>query len=232
MIEQFTRTSLILGEKGLSRLEACRVAVFGIGGVGGFAAEALVRAGIGAIDLIDRDVVDITNLNRQIMALHSTIGMEKVEAMKQRILDINPNIRVEGHKCFYLPETAHMFDFSQYDYIIDAVDTVTAKIELAVQARRAKTPIISSMGTGNKMDPSQFEIATIDKTAVCPLARVMRKELRQRGITDLKVIFSREQPQKQKERGVPGSISFVPSSAGLMMAGEVIKDLLNNEAGG
>lgn len=223
MKDRFTRTKMLLGEEGVGKLQSSRVAVFGIGGVGGYAAEALARAGIGAIDLIDKDQVDITNINRQIIALESTVGKDKVEVMKERILDMDPSIQVTAHKCFFLPETE--FDFSVYDYVVDAIDTVTAKIDLIVRAREAGVPVISSMGTGNKLDPTRFEVSTIDKTSVCPLAKVMRKEMRKRGITDLKVVYSKEEPARQTERGVPASISFVPPAAGLIMAGEVIKDL-------
>lgn len=224
MNDRFSRTRLLLGQKGLDRLWESRVAVFGIGGVGGFAAEALARAGVGNIDLIDKDKVDVTNINRQIIASVSTVGCEKTQVMKERILDIDPQIRVTAHNCFFLPETE--WDFSVYDYVIDAIDTVTSKIDLAVRAREAGVPVISSMGTGNKLDPAMFEVTTIDKTSVCPLARVMRRELKKRGIRDLKVVYSREEPAKQQQRGVPASISFVPSVAGLILAGEVIKDLV------
>lgn len=224
MNDRFTRTKLILGQDGIDKLQSSRVAVFGIGGVGGFAAEALARAGIGAIDLIDKDKVDVTNLNRQIVATASTVGRDKVEVMKERILDIDPDIRVTAHKCFFLPETE--FDFSGFDYVVDAIDTVTAKLDLVVRAREAGVPVISSMGTGNKLDPTRFEVTTIDKTSVCPLAKVMRRELRRREISDLKVVYSKEEPIRQAERGVPASVSFVPPAAGLILAGEVIKDLI------
>lgn len=224
MTDRFSRTRLIIGEEGLQRLWNSRVAVFGIGGVGGYVVEGLARAGVGAIDLIDKDQVDVTNMNRQIIAARSTVGRDKVEVMKERIMDLDPEIQVTPHKCFFLPETE--FDFTKYDYVVDAIDTVTAKIDLAVRAREAGVPVIASMGTGNKMDPTKFEATTIDKTSVCPLAKVMRRELRKRGITDLKVVYSKEEPVKQAERGVPASISFVPSAAGLIIAGEVVKDLL------
>lgn len=213
-----------MGQDGIDKLQSSRVAVFGIGGVGGFAAEALARAGIGAIDLIDKDKVDVTNLNRQIVATASTVGRDKVEVMKERILDIDPDIRVTAHKCFFLPETE--FDFSGFDYVVDAIDTVTAKLDLIVRAREAGVPVISSMGTGNKLDPTRFEVTTIDKTSVCPLAKVMRRELRRREISDLKVVYSKEEPIRQAERGVPASVSFVPPAAGLILAGEVVKDLI------
>lgn len=227
MADRFSRTRLLLGEDGVKRLWNCRVAVFGIGGVGGYAVEGLVRAGIGAIDLIDKDAVDVTNINRQIIAAASSVGRDKVEVMKERIQDIDPLVQVKTHKCFFLPDT--QFDLSPYDYIIDAIDTVTAKIDLAVRAKAAGVPVIASMGTGNKLDPTRFEVTTIDKTSVCPLAKVMRRELRKRNITDLKVVYSREEPVKQKQRGVPASISFVPSVAGLILAGEVVKDLIKGE---
>lgn len=232
MKEQFERTGLLLGEEAVALLQKKRVAVFGVGGVGGFTVEALARSGVGAIDLIDKDEVSVTNINRQIIATHKTVGRAKVEVMKERIQEINPDCRVTAHECFYLPETAEEFSFSDYDYIVDAVDTVTAKLELAVQAKEAGTPIISSMGAGNKLDPSRFEVADISKTSVCPLARVMRRELKKRGITHLKVVYSKEEPlmpnrqiAEEGRRMLPGSVAFVPSVAGLMIAGEVIRDL-------
>lgn len=232
MKKQFERTGLLLGEEAVTLLQKKRVAVFGIGGVGGFTAEALVRSGIGAIDIIDKDVVDITNINRQIIAVHSTVGRPKVEVMRERLLDVNPDCEIRMHECFFLPETAEQFDFSVYDYVVDAVDTVTAKLELALRAEQAGTPIISAMGAGNKLDPSRFEVADISKTSVCPLARVMRRELKKRGIDHLKVVYSREEPLTPKQRleeggrrSLPGSVAFVPSVAGLMIASEVIRDL-------
>lgn len=232
MKEQFERTELLLGEEAVALLQKKRVAVFGIGGVGGFTAEALVRSGIGAIDIIDKDVVDITNINRQIIATHRTVGRPKVQVMRERLLDINPDCKVTMHECFFLPETAEQFSFSDYDYVVDAVDTVTAKLELVMQAGQAQVPVISSMGAGNKLDASQFEVADISKTSVCPLARVMRRELKKRGIHHLKVVYSREEPltpeRKIAEGGrrmLPGSVAFVPSVAGLLIAGEVIRDL-------
>lgn len=232
MKKQFERTGLLLGEEAVALLQKKRVAVFGIGGVGGFTAEALVRSGIGAIDIIDKDVVDITNINRQIIAVHSTVGRPKVEVMRERLLDVNPDCEIRMHECFFLPETAEQFDFSVYDYVVDAVDTVTAKLELALRAEQAGTPIISAMGAGNKLDPSRFEVADISKTSVCPLARVMRRELKKRGIDHLKVVYSREEPLTPKQRleeggrrSLPGSVAFVPSVAGLMIASEVIRDL-------
>lgn len=231
---QFTRTELLLGEENVEKLKHSRVAVFGVGGVGGFVVEALVRSGIGAIDIIDKDKVSISNLNRQIIATRDTIGREKSEVMKERILAINPECKVTEHKCFYLPETKEQFDFTEYDYVVDAIDTVTGKISLVMQANEAGTPIISSMGAGNKLDPTQFEIADIFQTSVCPLARVMRQELKKRGIKKLKVVYSKEPPRKPQggvpdpvtKKVSPGSIAFVPSVAGLILASEVVKDLI------
>lgn len=242
--KQFSRIELILGTEAVNRLAECRVAVFGIGGVGGYAAEALARSGVGRLDLIDNDVVDISNLNRQIIALHSTLGRYKVDVMKERIADINPSAEVIAHRCFYMPETSNEFDFTQYDYIIDAVDTVTAKLSLAVEAKRAGVPIISSMGAGNKLHPELFELSDIYKTSVCPLAKVMRRELKRLGIDSLKVVYSKEVPitptqgatdtQTPVRRATPGSTAFVPSVAGLILAGEVIRELagLNEERRG
>ncbi len=231
---RFDRTELILGREAMDKLAASRVAVFGIGGVGGHAAEALVRSGIGEIDIIDKDTVDITNLNRQLVALDSTVGRFKTEVMKERMLDINPAVKVNEHRCFFLPETSSEFDFSRYDYVVDAVDTVTAKIELVMACNAVGTPIISSMGAGNKLHPEMFKIADIYKTAVCPLAKVMRRELKARGIKHLKCIYSEEVPMEHsasgegnEERRIPGSIAFVPSAAGLIIAGAVVRDLLN-----
>ena len=234
MDQAFSRTALLLGAEAMEKLRSSRVIVFGLGGVGGHACEALVRSGIGAIDLVDDDQVAVSNLNRQLFATRSTLGMDKVEAAKARLLDINPELRVTTHKCFFLPETADRFDFTQYDYIVDAIDTVTAKLCLAEAAYRAGTPIISSMGAGNKLDPTAFEAADINQTSVCPLARIMRKELRKRGVKKLKVVYSREdaltpleaaEPDREGRRSVPGSTAFVPSVAGLILAGEVVKDL-------
>lgn len=223
MIDQFSRTKLLLGEKAMERLAASRVAVFGIGGVGGHTVEALVRSGVGAIDIIDNDVVAVTNINRQLIATTKTVGRDKVEVMRERVLEINPECKVEMHKCFYLPETKDAFDFSQYDYVVDAVDTVTAKIQIIMQAKEAGVPVISAMGAGNKVCPDKFEIADIYKTEMCPLAKVMRKELKTRGVKKLKVVYSKEAPVYKGE--VPGSIAFSPSVAGLLMASEVVKDL-------
>lgn len=232
MSEEFSRLELLIGQEAMSRLTRKRVAVFGIGGVGGHVAEALARSGVGALDLIDKDTVDVTNLNRQIVALHSTIGKSKVDVMKERILDINPECQVHAYQCFYLPETKDDFDFFQYDYVVDAVDTVTAKIQLVMEAKRCKTPIISSMGAGNKMNPAAFEVADLYQTSVCPLARVMRRELKKRGISQLKVVYSREEAIHpdfpEGEEVVPGSNAFVPSVAGLILASEVVKDLVKN----
>lgn len=232
MSEEFSRLELLIGQEAMSRLTRKRVAVFGIGGVGGHVAEALARSGVGALDLIDKDTVDVTNLNRQIVALHSTIGKSKVDVMKERILDINPECQVHAYQCFYLPETKDDFDFFQYDYVVDAVDTVTAKIQLVMEAKRCKTPIISSMGAGNKMNPAAFEVEDLYQTSVCPLARVMRRELKKRGISQLKVVYSREEAIHpdfpEGEEVVPGSNAFVPSVAGLILASEVVKDLVKN----
>jgi len=228
----FSRTELLLGAECMERLRRARVAVFGVGGVGGYVVEALARSGIGTLDLIDSDTVSLTNLNRQIVALHSTIGRYKVDVARERVLDINPEAQVNVYKVFYLPETAEDFDFTRYDYVADAIDTVTGKLMLAEQARRAGVPIISSMGAGNKLDASAFQVADIYETSVCPLAKVMRRELKKRGIEHLKVVYSREvptaSPAEEEESGkkrTPGSVSFVPSAAGLIMAGEIIKDL-------
>ena len=220
----FHRTAILLGDEAMERLNNARVAVFGVGGVGGYVVEALARSGVGALDLIDSDQVCETNLNRQIIALRSTIGRDKVDVMKERIADINPECKVNVRKCFFLPENSDEFDFREYDYIVDAVDTVTAKVHLVVKANECQVPIISSMGAGNKMNPADFEVADIYKTSVCPLAKVMRHELKKRNIPHLKVVYSKEEPIKN-ELGYPGSISFVPSAAGLILAGEVIKDL-------
>ena len=235
MINEFSRTELLLGADGMEKLKRARVAVFGIGGVGGYAVEALARAGIGALDLIDNDVISLTNINRQIIALHSTVGLPKTDVMAARVRDINPECEVRTYQTFYGPDTAEQFDFTQYDYIIDAIDTVTGKLALAVNAQKANTPIISSMGTGNKLDPTAFTVTDIYKTSFCPLARIMRKELRKRGIERLKVVYSEEEaltPEgvteelPQGRRSIPGSVSFVPSAAGLILAGEVIKDIV------
>lgn len=229
---QFSRTELLLGKESVEKLKKARVAVFGVGGVGGYVVEALARGGVGALDLIDKDVVSESNINRQIIALHSTIGRLKTEVAAERVKDINPNIVVRTHNVFYLPENADAFDLSQYDYIVDAIDTVSGKIALVERACAANTPIICSMGTGNKLDPTAFEVADISKTSVCPLARVMRRELKKRGIEHVKVVYSKEEPipsaSKDEKTGktVPGSVSFVPSVAGLIIAGAIIKDLL------
>ena len=229
MLHQFSRTELLIGKEALEILSKARIAVFGIGGVGGYTVEALVRSGIQHIDIIDNDTVCLTNLNRQIIATHSSIGKYKVDVMKERILDINPQAEVNVYKCFYLPETSSLFDFTAYDYIVDAVDTVTAKINLILQAKEAGTKIISSMGAGNKLDPTQFMVADISQTSVCPLARVMRQECKKRKIKDVKVVYSTEKALRpigdMEEPDVPGSTAFVPSVAGLIIAGEIIKDL-------
>lgn len=248
MLTQFSRTELLLGKEAMEKLKNAKVAVFGIGGVGGYVCEALVRSGVGAFDLIDDDKVCLTNLNRQIIATRKTVGKYKTEVMKDRILEINPDARVEVHKCFFLPENEDEFPFEEYDYIVDAVDTVTAKISLVMKAQEMNVPIISSMGAGNKLDASQFRVADIYKTKVCPLAKVMRHELKKRGVKKLKVVYSEEQPTRPVEdmaiscrtncicppgaahkcterRDIPGSVAFVPSVAGLIIAGEVVKDL-------
>lgn len=234
MSEAWIRTELLLGREAVERLAKARVAVFGIGGVGSYAAEALARSGVGSLDLIDSDRVEVSNLNRQLIALHSTLGRYKTEVMRERILDINPEACVHVYNCFYLPETAGLFDFSVYDYVVDAIDTVTGKIQLVLEARRAGTPIISSMGAGNKTDPSAFQVADIFDTSVCPLARVMRRELKARGIKSLKVVYSREKAGRPwgKEVGTPGSTAFVPPAAGLVLAGEVVRDLAGIRQGG
>ena len=238
MKEQFSRTRLLLGEAAMERLAGARVAVFGIGGVGGHVVEALVRSGIGEIDLIDRDMVSESNLNRQLIATHSTVGRYKVDVMEERIRDINPQAIVHKFQCFFLPENAGQFPFEAYDYVVDAVDTVTAKIELVLKAQAAGVPVISSMGAGNKLDASAFRVADIYQTSVCPLARVMRRELKKRGIGHLKVVYSQEMPlalsdsgetPPEGKRAIPGSVAFVPSVAGLIIAGEVVRDLAGVE---
>lgn len=251
MLTQFSRTELLLGKDAMQKLSESRVAVFGVGGVGGYVCEALVRSGVGAFDLIDDDKVCLTNLNRQIIATRKTVGKYKVDVMKERILDINPDADVRIHKCFFLPENADEFPFGEYDYVVDAVDTVTAKIELVMQAQKMHVPIISSMGAGNKLDGSQFRVADIYKTKVCPLAKVMRHELKKRGVKKLKVVYSEEMPTRPIEdmaiscrtncicppgaehkcterRAIPGSVAFVPSVVGLIIAGEVVKDLVKD----
>lgn len=248
MENQFSRTELLLGTKAIEKLAGARVAVFGIGGVGGYTVEALVRSGIGEIDLIDSDTVSLTNLNRQIIATKSSIGKYKVDVMQERIMDISPDVKVHVHKCFYLPETKDEFDFSQYDYVVDAVDTVTAKLQIVEEAEAAGVPVISSMGAGNKLDASAFKVADIYKTQMCPLAKVMRRELKKRHVKKLKVVYSEEKPTRPIEdmaiscrnhcicppgaehkcterRDIPGSVAFVPSVVGLIIAGEVVKDL-------
>ena len=235
MENQFSRTERLFGTPAMERLKAARVAVFGIGGVGGYVAEALARSGVYKLDLIDKDEVSLTNINRQIIALHSTLGRAKVDVMKERILDINPEAEVRTYKYFYLPETRDLFDFSQYDYVVDAIDTVTGKIGLIMAAQSANVPVISAMGAGNKLDPGAFQIADLAETSVCPLARIMRKELRRRGIEHLKVVYSQEEPRELpgpppdraegQRKATPGSVAFVPSVMGLILAGEVIRDL-------
>ena len=241
-MNEFSRTELLIGQAALEKLQNSRVAIFGVGGVGGYVCEALVRSGVGHFDLIDNDTVSLTNINRQIIALHSTIGKLKVDVMKERMLDINPDVVVLVHPCFYLPETADQFDFSNYDYVVDAIDTVTGKIEIIVQADAHQVPVISSMGAGNKLNPAMMEVSDIYKTSVCPLARVMRRELKKRHIKHCKVVYSKEkaiQPSQASlekyvadseenftKKSIPGSTAFVPSVAGLILASEVIKDLI------
>ena len=235
MLEQFLRTEMLLGSEALTRLQSARVAVFGLGGVGGYVVEALARSGVGSLDLIDSDTVSVSNLNRQILATHSTVGMLKVDAARNRVLDINPACNVKTWPVFYTPDTADSFDFTQYDYIVDAIDTVTGKLALVERAKAAGTPIICCMGTGNKLDASALQGADISKTTRCPLARVMRKELAKRGIRHLKVVYSQEEaltPTGWEEeaaalgkRQIPGSVAFVPGAAGLLLAGEVVRDL-------
>ncbi|NLK29020.1 MAG: tRNA threonylcarbamoyladenosine dehydratase [Clostridiales bacterium] len=250
MLNQFSRTELLLGKEAMERLSKARVAVFGIGGVGGYTVEALARCGVGTIDLIDDDKVCLTNINRQIIATRKTIGKYKVDVMKERILEINPKAVVNTHQCFFTPETADQFDFSEFDYVVDAIDTVAGKIELVIRSQEKNTPIICCMGAGNKLDPTRFEVTDIYKTSVCPLAKVMRKELKARGVKKLKVVYSKEPAHKPSDdmsiscrshcvcppgtarkctakRQIPGSTSFVPPVAGLIIAGEVIKDLSN-----
>lgn len=249
MLTQFSRTELLFGKEAMDKLAGSKVAVFGIGGVGGYVCEALVRSGVGAFDLIDDDKVCLTNLNRQIIATRSTVGKYKTDVMRDRMLDINPNVEVEVHKCFFLPENADDFPWDSYDYVVDAVDTVTAKIALVMKCKEKNIPIISSMGAGNKLDGSQFKVADIYKTKVCPLAKAMRRELKKRGVKKLKVVYSEEIPTRPIEdmaiscrnncicppgaehkcterRDIPGSVAFVPSVAGLIIAGEVAKDLI------
>ena len=236
-MDQYSRTRLLLGDAAMEKLKNARVAVFGLGGVGGYVVEALARSGIGALDLIDHDTIGLTNINRQLLATHSTIGKSKAQAAADRVRDIDPNIAVTVHETFYLPETADRFDFARYDYIVDAIDTVTGKLMLALQAQECGTPIISSMGTGNKLDPTGFRVSDISETRGCPLARIMRKECKKRGIRRLKVVWSEEEPltplspegieeMPEGRRSLPGSVAFVPSVAGLILAGEVIKDLI------
>ena len=235
-MEQFSRTALLIGKSGLEKLKNSKVLVFGVGGVGGYVVEGLARSGVGQIDVVDDDNVSLSNLNRQIIATLDTVGKPKVEIVKERVSKINPNAIVNAFKCFYTPQNADDFDLSAYDYIVDAIDTVTSKIELCVRAQKCGTPIISSMGAGNKLDPTAFEVTDLYKTSVCPLAKVMRRELKARGVNKLKVVYSKEEPVKftdtqgieipDGKRQIPGSVAFVPSVVGLIIAGEVIKDLI------
>ena len=252
ILNQFSRTQLLFGTDSMERLYHARVAVFGIGGVGGYTVEALARSGVGAFDLVDDDRICLTNINRQLLATRKTVGQYKVDVAEQRILEINPDARVYSYKTFYMPQTANLFDFTQYDYVVDAIDTVTGKLALVEQAQRSGIPIISCMGAGNKLDPAAFEVADIYETSVCPLARVMRRELKKRGIKKLKVVYSREPPvmpvddmaiscrthcicppgtmrKCTQRRQIPGSNAFVPAAAGLIAAGEVVKDLIGQE---
>lgn len=233
MEEIFSRTELLLGSEAMAKLKKSRVCIFGIGGVGGHAAEALVRSGIGEIDLVDNDVISKSNINRQLFALNSTVGRQKTDAAEERLRDINPEIKINKHNVFYLPENAELFDFSEYDYVIDAVDTVSAKIDIILKAKEAGARVISAMGAGNKLCAHKLEVSDIYSTSVCPLARVMRHEMRKRGITDLKVVYSKEEPLKPENKifgmngkPIPGSVAFVPPVAGLIIAGEVIADLI------
>ena len=242
-MDPFSRTSLLLGPEAMEKLKSARVAIFGLGGVGGYVAEALARCGVGALDLIDHDTVSLTNINRQILATHDTVGMEKAQAAKNRVLSINPNCKANAICKFYVPDTAAEFDFTRYDYVVDAIDTVTGKLALIAAAKEAGTPIICCMGTGNKLDPTGFRIADISKTSVCPLARIMRKECAKRGYKDVKVLYSMEEPLPshpealsdeelpEGRRALPGSVAFVPSVAGLIIAGEVIKDITGGSHG-
>ena len=240
MLNQFSRTALLVGTQAIAKLQNSRVAIFGIGGVGGYVAEALARSGVGNFDLIDNDTVALTNLNRQIIATHATLGQPKVQVMAERIHAINPEAVVHAHQCFFLPENAHEFNFEQYDYVVDAVDTVAAKIAIIMAAKAAGVPVISCMGAGNKMDPGKFQVADIFKTSVDPLARVMRQEMKKRGVKKLKVVYSTELPltpvdklegechtEAPKRRALPGSTAFTPSAAGLLLASEVVKDLID-----
>lgn len=237
-MNQFARTEILLGVEAMKKLAGSRVAIFGVGGVGGYVAEALVRSGIGAFDLIDNDEVSLTNINRQIIATHATIGRPKVEVMRDRMLSINPEAKITLHQCFFLPENQDSFDFTQYDYVVDAVDTVAAKIAIILKAQEAKVPVMSSMGAGNKINPAMFEVADIYKTSVCPLARIMRQAMKKHGVKHLKVVYSKEVPiipaASEENKGtaghpVPGSTAFAPSVAGLIIASEVVKDLTGFE---
>lgn len=245
MMEEFSRTALVLGPDAIEKLQNSHVIVFGVGGVGGYVVEALVRAGLGELSVVDNDVISISNLNRQIIALHSTVGRQKVDVICERALDINPKIKLHKHNCFFLPETANLFNFADYDYVVDCVDTVTAKLSIIENTAAVKSsiPLITCLGTGNKLNPMGFEITTVEKTSVCPLAKVMRKELKERGISGIKCVYSKETPvnatvkstdsdennceNENKNRHAPGSVSFVPAAAGLLIASEVIRDLIS-----
>ena len=232
MQNQFSRNEMLIGKNNLDKLAASKVAVFGIGGVGGYVAEALVRAGVGTLDIIDSEKIDITNINRQIIATHKTVGKYKTEAAKERLLDINPQVVINTCNMFFTPENSNEFDFKNFDYVVDAIDVVTSKIELILKCKAANTPVISCMGTGNKLNPEELSVADIFNTSVCPLARVMRKELKNRGVKSLKVVYSKEEPLKLSEqpevsgRHIPGSMVFVPAAAGLLIASQVVKDII------
>lgn len=236
-MSQFKRTEMLFGKSSIEKLKNSRVAVFGIGGVGGHVVEALVRSGVGTVDVIDNDIVHNSNLNRQIIALHSTVGQMKTDVLKRRMEDINPDVKIIRHNCFFTPETSEQFDFSVYDYVADCIDTVTGKIELVMRCNEKNTPIISSMGTGNKLNPADLEVSDIYKTSVCPLAKVMRNELKKRKVKKLKVVYSKEIPvvpyevleDKETKKRIVGSNAFVPATAGLIIASEIVKDIIKNE---
>lgn len=228
MTDQFSRTQMLLGEEAMEKLKNARVAIFGVGGVGGYVCESLVRSGVGHFDLIDKDTVSTSNINRQIIATTKTVGRDKVDVMKERMLEINPDVSVNVYRCFFLPDNSDEFPFEEYDYVVDAVDTITAKIELVMKCKEKGVPIISSMGAGNKLDPSAFKVSDIYKTQMCPLAKVMRHELKKRNVKKLKVVYSEEKPISAERKDVPGSVAFVPSVVGLIIGGEVVKDICYN----